>query len=377
MPETAEALDLNALIQQSAADEKAALDKQIKEQEAFDAQAKERLTQAREAKQPEIEKLQQRQSAVEAVEPPQFQRPPEAPNTQEMLQPTNLQRTFGMASIFGLLAVGLAKGSAIYGLKALGGFMKGAHEGNIEQASAALKDYTAKMQEVHAANEATSAEYNAIFNNKKYDFEMQDRMVGIKAAEFRDELMQQAGAQGGMNARHKLLQDRANVGLKMTDELLRLRQIDSQLQWHMEVQRRADKAGSDAITEAQIAKIEDQARQEVSGMLPRDQLGNIILSEEWGKTLEDRYRKFTGMVDKRKREIAAHRGLSGIFDKTPEVKEDPAMALRHAISSGQLRDKDGKVSKDLAEQFLIGKMGLDPARAVEIVKEVRYGPSEY
>ena len=214
------------------ADKKAYQDeiqKEVEEQRAQNERARAAVAAARKQREPEWEELKKRQSEYEAVPTPKLEKPPPPPNSQEMLKPTTLQKTVGMASVFALLSVGLAKGQGIYGLKALGGFMEGAHKGNVEQANAALKDFNNNMEYVRATNEYALAQYNAIIGNKKYSLEVQDRMFRQKALEMEDELSIQQLEQGGMNAVHVRLRDLAKMNHEFNKELDRHKQIQGQL----------------------------------------------------------------------------------------------------------------------------------------------------
>lgn len=224
--------------------QKSVLDKQIAEEKAAREAGIARLEQARKAREPEWDRFKQKQAEVEAVgPPPKLEKPPAAPNTQEMLKPTSLQQTFGMASIFALLSVGIAKGSAIYGLKALGGFMEGAHAGNVEQAGAALKDFNSNMQRVHASNESSLQEYNAIFNNKKYTLEMQEHAFKLKALEFNDELALQEYAQKGMTGTHALLRERAKVDFTFAKEMQRYTEWEAKIAYQKQKMAQAASGG--------------------------------------------------------------------------------------------------------------------------------------
>ena len=210
--------------------EKQVLDQQIAEEKAATQSGLQKLQEARAARVPEWEQFKKKQAELEALPPPpKLEKPPPAPRTQEMLRPTSLQQTMGMASIFALLSVGIAKGSAIYGLKALGGFMEGAHAGNVEQAEAALKDFNAEMARVHRANESSLQEYNAIFNNKKYTLEMQEHAFKLKALEFNDELAMQEYSQKGMIGTHALLRERAKVDLTFAKEMQRYKEWETKI----------------------------------------------------------------------------------------------------------------------------------------------------
>jgi len=204
---------------------KATIDEEIAAQRAQNERARAAAEAARQQREPEFQELKRRQAEFDKIPPPRFERPPAAPNTQEMLKPTSLQKTFGMASVFALLSVGLTKGSAIYGLRALGGFMKGAHEGNMEQAKAAHQDFLDKMQEVHDINENALKDYNAIIGNKKFTLQQQEQMYRQKALEYQDELGLQAQTQGGMNAVTALNRQKAEVDFKMLAELDRRRRV--------------------------------------------------------------------------------------------------------------------------------------------------------
>lgn len=204
----------------------AEIDAEIAAQREQNASARAAMEAAKKSREPEWEALKKRQAAFEeAPQAPVFTKPPTAPNTQEMLKPTSLQKTFGMASIFALLSVGLAKGSAIGGLQALGSFMEGAHASNLEQAKAAHNDFVDKMEEVHAVNENALKEYSAIIGNKKYSLETQGQMYRMKALEYQDEAGLQAQTQGGMNAVTALNKQKAEINFKMRAELDRRRRV--------------------------------------------------------------------------------------------------------------------------------------------------------
>lgn len=203
---------------------------EVAEQRALNQRQIEALRKSQAERKPEWEALKKKQAEVEAITPPKLERPPEPPRTQEMLQPSSLQKTMGMASIFALMSVGIAKDSAIYGLKALGGFMEGAHQGNVEQAEAALKDYNAQMARVRLANDTAMQEYNAIFNNKKLTLEQQQQMFHLKALEFNDELSIQQLEQGGMNAVHTRLRDLAKTNFAFDKELVHYKQVERQIE---------------------------------------------------------------------------------------------------------------------------------------------------
>ena len=140
-----------------------------------------------------------------------------------MTRPTSLQKTFGMASIFALLSVGITKGASINGLRALGGFMKGAREGNMEQAKMAHQTFLDQMEEVHATNEAAIKDYNAIIGNKKFTLEQQSQMYRQKALEYKDEMGALAQEQHGMNGVALDIKRKSDIQSKMRQELDRRR----------------------------------------------------------------------------------------------------------------------------------------------------------
>jgi hypothetical protein len=181
-------MPLEALLEQQTSAEDERLKQAALEERAQREESVKRLEAVQQEKAPEVERLGRMRDRVENLPTPSYTNPPPSPNTQQMLQPTNLQKTFGMASIFALLSVGLAKGNAVYGLKALGGFMEGAHASNVEQAKAALDDYNEKMKEVHEINDNAYREYNAIFNNTKMGMEAQTQMAHQAALKFDDQL---------------------------------------------------------------------------------------------------------------------------------------------------------------------------------------------
>jgi hypothetical protein len=240
MPEVAE--DYESQLRTGADEEKAVLDRQIAEEKAASVAAQERLAEARKAREPEWEAFKKKQAELEAIKPPTLANPPAPPETQEMLKPTSLQRTMGMASVFALLSVGLAKNSAIYGLKAMGGFLEGAHAGNVEQAEAALKDYNNNMKYVHDANEYSLQEYNAIFNNKKLSLEQQHWAFQQKALEFNDTLASEQLRDKGMTGVHALLRERAKIDLTFAKELKRSQE------WQIRTELMRQKAAASAGT---------------------------------------------------------------------------------------------------------------------------------
>jgi hypothetical protein len=238
--------DFAASLQKDAEGEKQQISQEIAEQKATTEAGKTALEARLAERTPEYEELKYRQAQLDTIPTPKLAPPPPAPSTQEMIKPTSLQRQFGIASIFALLSVGLAKGSAIYGLKGLAGFMEGAHAGNLEQAKAAIDDFNNNMKSVHEANENALAEYNAIFNNKKLGFEAQERAFKLKALEFSDQLALQQYEQSGLTAVHKLNQDRANVDKAMHTELLRNEQIKMQMEHYERMAGIAEKKATAA-----------------------------------------------------------------------------------------------------------------------------------
>jgi hypothetical protein len=344
---------------------------QVAEQKAFNERAKAAALAAREERKPEWEALRERQRAYEQTPPPVFRKPPEAPQTQKMLEPTSLQKTLGMASVFSLLSVGLAKGSAIYGIRALGGFMQGAREGQMQTAEAALKDYNAKMKEVQEANQTALEEYNAIIGNRKMSLETQAQMLRIKALEFQDDLTIQSMEQGGLTAVNDRLNKLADMNFKYTAEIDRHQQIQAQMAHYRAMEAKQAKTEAAALKQSDINAIETAADREMSRGLPRDAMGNVILGPEWGATVRERQDNYARAVDRRKRQLAAQRGLAGIFDKEP-TSEDPAMALRHAINSGE-------VSKSVPEaQAFLARRGITGPQAVAIIQQVANEPfTEY
>ncbi len=374
------AVNVPAWIEQQRAAYAQQTEKEIADQEAMTKRQGDLVRKQQQERKPYLDQANKTAEEIAQLKPPTLERPPTPPNTQEMLRPTSLQKTMGMASIFALLAVGVAKGSGSLALNAFSGFLEGAHAGNVEQATAALKDFNSNMARVREANEAALAEYNAIIGNKKLSLDAQERAFRMKALEFQDELSLAALEQGGMNAVHARRQDLARMSTTWGIEAFKYQQLEEQMRHAREMEKaamlraqRADKAAAGEITQAQIAKIQDQARQEISAALPRDQLGQIILGPEWGKTIQERTAKFTKLVDSRAEQIAARRGLPGLFGKDPELagNEDPALALQHAISSGEVPKDTGA-----AMQFL-QKRGVPPAKAAAIVQGLANGTSEY
>ncbi len=233
MAEAAEQDTYEQTLARGAAEQKAILTEQIGEQKGQSAQDVAELQRLQREQKPEYERFKQKQMEMEGMRPPPvLEKPPPAPRTQEMIAPSSLEKTVGMASIFALLSVGMAKGSAIYGLKALGGFLTGAHAGNLEQADAAIKDFNSEMKRVHDANEYSRQQYLDVFNNKKYTLEMQEHAIHLKALEMKDELMVQARREKGMTGVHDLIRQRADVDHKMGQEMHRYRQWEETIRHH-------------------------------------------------------------------------------------------------------------------------------------------------
>lgn len=230
--------DYTEQLQADATEEKAQISQEIAEAQANRARRRADLEAELKSKQAEYDDL--KANAPQPSAPPKFIPPPQAPNTQEMLKPTSLQKQFGLASIFALLSVGLAKGSAIYGLKALGGFMEGAHASNVEQAKAALQDFNSNMQVVHDANQAALHEYNAIWQDKKLSWDTKLQVFREKALMFEDKLALEKLDQGDVNGIHQLNKDRANVNKTMHTELLRNEQIKNQMAHYEQMAKLAD-----------------------------------------------------------------------------------------------------------------------------------------
>lgn len=218
---TQEAISRQQLLEQ--------LDTAAQEQKAFNAERMAALRAAQERSRPDYADTERRIADIENIPQPKFQKPPTPPNTQEMMKPTSLQRTFGMASIFALMSIGLAKGSGIYALKAFGGFMEGMHQGNIENAKAALEDFNSNMDVVKQGNDIAQKEYSNIFASKKYSLDQKERLFHMKALELNDELAIQQQAQGGMNAVHSYLKEKATISHQWALEALRYKQIEAQL----------------------------------------------------------------------------------------------------------------------------------------------------
>jgi hypothetical protein len=230
--------DFAEQLQQDATEEKAQISQEIADAQATRTQRRAEMEKELADKKAEYQQL--KANAPQPTEPPKLAPPTQAPNTQEMLKPTSLQKQFGLASIFALLSVGLAKGSAIYGLKALGGFMEGAHASNVEQAKAALDDFNSNMKVVHDANENALHEYNAIWQDKKQSWDSKLQLFREKALQFEDKLAIEKLDQGDVNGIHQLNKDRANVQKSMATELLRNEQIKNQMAHYDQMAKLAD-----------------------------------------------------------------------------------------------------------------------------------------
>jgi hypothetical protein len=222
--------DFAEQLQQGATEDKAQISQEIADAQATRTRRRAEMEKELADKKAEYDQL--KANAPQPTEPPKFAPPPQAPNTQEMLKPTSLQKQFGLASIFALLSVGIAKGSAIYGLKALGGFMEGAHASNVEQAKAALDDYNSNMRTVHEANENALHEYNAIWQDKKLNWDAKLSLYREKALQFEDKLSIEKLDQDDVNGIHQLERDRANVQKTFATEMLRSEQMAQQMAQH-------------------------------------------------------------------------------------------------------------------------------------------------
>src|SRR5262245_35449262 len=116
-----EALDITA--EQKKLDAEYA--KQIAESEALTKREIETAKRQGEERKPLYEEMRRADDAfvrAATTNRPQYQQIPKPPSTQEMVAPTNLQKTFGMTAVFGLLAAGITRDRSMAGLSALGGF---------------------------------------------------------------------------------------------------------------------------------------------------------------------------------------------------------------------------------------------------------------
>lgn len=201
------------------------LKKQADESKLANEQAIARLEAARKERDPEIAKLRQRRDAVENLPTPKFTPPPTAPNTVQQLQPSPMQKTFGMAAIFALLSVGLSKGAGSEALRGFGGFLEGANQGNIELAKASLDDFNANIKAVHEANDSAYQAYNAVFNNTKLSFDAQERLIHQTALKYEDQVGLEKLRQGGMVEFNKLQNQRFKNQAEMSKEMVRMQQV--------------------------------------------------------------------------------------------------------------------------------------------------------
>ena len=212
------------------ADEEKAESRRIEAQRAqATAESRARLEQSLAERKKEYETFKQKQGEAEAVKPPVFQPPPTPPNTQEMVKPSSLEKTMGVASIFALLSVGIAKGQAIYGLKAFSGFMQGAHAGNLEQAKASIDDYKNSMEQVRQANEQAEREYLNIFNNKKLSVEQAQQAVHLKALEFKDESFLESMKIGDIDKQFEFLKDRRKTTQEAIKDSLHYQDVTAKM----------------------------------------------------------------------------------------------------------------------------------------------------
>src|SRR5512137_1415423 len=84
------------------------IESQIAEQKALNKREEDLLERQIQEKKPAYESIRKADEDLAKVsaEAPRLKPIPQAPNTQEMIRPSSLQKTFGLASIFALLAVG-------------------------------------------------------------------------------------------------------------------------------------------------------------------------------------------------------------------------------------------------------------------------------
>lgn len=295
---------------------------------------------------------------------PRYMPLPVPPNTEEMTAPTSIQKTFGMAAIFALLAAGFTKDRSMAGLHAIGGFMKGAREGSAERAKAAIDDFNNNMKYAIAMNNQAEKEYERIIADPKLTFEQKERELKLKMLEHQDTQWLLELEQKGMNGIHNLMNSRNNLNHQMQMELLRTQQISAQMAHQAAIEKARAGREAQSLKNSDIAKIRDQARLEINSTLPKDSLGQVMLGREWGKTLQERLKKYTDIVNAHTLELARQRGLEQYFMRGGEERaSDPASQLRDQVSSGQITD-----TKD-AMSFL-ARQSVPAAQAAAIVRQV-------
>src|SRR5262245_56593193 len=219
-------------ITKSRAELRSDIEKQIAEQRGFNVRAQELARKQAEERKPyyqDVAKAEAELAQTAATKRPTMEKLPQPPDVEGMVQPTNLQRMFGTAAIFSLLAVGLTKGDGIEGLRALGGFMQGAREGNMERAEAAIKTYNLSMDRAVKGNELALKEYNSILADKKISLDAKERLLKLKMYEHEDQTGLMELEQKGMKGIFDLMHQRATLDHQMMIEQLRTRQVEAQI----------------------------------------------------------------------------------------------------------------------------------------------------
>lgn len=227
---------LDEQIQDDLKQQRSEIDKQIADQREFQKRQQEEFKVYQAETKPYYEETRRAEEEYSEASKqiPTLKDIPTPPNTEKMLAPTNLQKTFGMAAVFALLAAGLTKDRSMAGLSALGGFMKGAREGNLERANAAMVDFNNNMRAAIATNEQSLKQYSLIMASKRVTLEEKERLLKLKMGEFQDQLFLNELEQKGMNAVYTLQNQRANLDFHMLQQVERMQQFQENLQMHKE-----------------------------------------------------------------------------------------------------------------------------------------------
>jgi hypothetical protein len=248
-----------------------------------------------------------------------------------------------MASIFALLSVGLAKGNAVYGLKALGGFMEGAHASNVEQAKAALDDYNEKMKEVHEINDNAYREYNAIFNNTKMGMEAQTQMAHQAALKFDDQLQIENLRTGNLVEFNKIQNQRFKNQIEMAKAIGQTEALAERI--------RRDKAMESKATKPNTEEYKLLAAQRAQGKQTGNELIDNLTTAQ-AKTMAGLEPKPTAASSKAADQLV---GTSNV------LKEIEAM-IPEMDKKGFLAQGSGKAS-ELKAEFNRWKNPSDPTLA--------------
>ena len=216
---------------------------------------------------------------------PTYAEIPKPPNTQAMIQPTNIQKIFAISSIFSLFAAGITKDRAALGLTGLAGFMKGANEGNLQQANAALADYNNNFRWALETNRIITQQYKDILLSNNMNLEAKEQALRIKMLENHDQGMADVIRQGNLSEVIKYIENRDKVAVQMQQTQLRTQELEERLKI---LQQNSGLASQRLDLEQQKIDVErEKLRQQKTGTSSQDRMALSSLLTAYNKQITE------------------------------------------------------------------------------------------